>query len=120
VHRDRSLERAEEYMRRHYAESLTLARVAKECGFTPNYFSELFHKKMGTTFEQHLIALRVERARQLLSSTELKLARIAELVGCSTREYLGRMFKRATGETPIAYRQRVTRDLRALVKPKLP
>ncbi|HEV8247874.1 MAG TPA: helix-turn-helix domain-containing protein [Polyangiaceae bacterium] len=120
VQRDRSLRQAEDYMRKHFSEPLSLARVARVGGFTPNYFSELFHKKMSITFEQHLIWLRVEHARHLLNSTSWDLARIAKLCGCSTREYLGRMFKRCTGETPIAYRKRVSKELIAGVKPLLP
>jgi AraC-like DNA-binding protein len=108
--RDRSLRRAEEYMRKHYAETLTLARVARVAGFEPTYFSKLFHAKERVTFEGYLMRLRVERAEQLLAGTTLGLGRVAQLSGLSTGDYLGRVFKRATGETPIGYRKRARRE----------
>ena len=99
-------------MRKHYAEALSLARIARVAGFSPTYFSELFRKRQGITFERHLIELRIERAKQLLSGTELNLQRVAGLSGLSTRNYLGRMFKRFTRETPMQYRRRVLEGLR--------
>jgi AraC-like DNA-binding protein len=102
---ERSLRRAEEYMREHYAEPLSLARVAQEAGFAPNYFSALFHAEQRTTFAGYLQKLRIERAKQLLSGTPLTLQRIAQLCGLSTRHYLGRVFKRAADMTPVAYRR---------------
>jgi AraC-like DNA-binding protein len=108
--RDRSLRRAEELIRRHYAEPLGLARVAKVVGFAPKYFSRLFHARQGVAFEQYLLRVRVERAKQLLSGTPLTLERIAQLTGLSNRNYLGRVFKRLERETPIAYRRRFGAD----------
>jgi AraC-like DNA-binding protein len=104
--RDRSLRRAEQYVQRHYAERCTLGEVARVCGFEPTLFSRLFHAKHHITFRSYLMRQRVERGRQLLSSTSLNLQRVAQLSGLSTRYYLGRVFKRVTGETPIAYRRR--------------
>jgi AraC-like DNA-binding protein len=114
--RDRSLQRAEEYLRTHYAEPLSLKRVAHVAGFAPSYFSELFRVKQSVTFERYLMQLRVERAKQLLNGTMLNLQRIAQLSGFSTRHYLGRVFKRVTGETPLGFRERV-REQRSPEKP---
>jgi AraC-like DNA-binding protein len=108
---DHGLRRAEEYMRLHFAEALALPRVARVAGYAPKYFSELFKQKQRITFERHLMQLRIERAKQLLSGTELNLERIAQLSGLSTRYYLGRTFKRCTGITPMTYRRRVQRGL---------
>ena len=110
---DASLRRAREYMRQHYAEALTLRRVARVAGFAPAYFSVLFRKRVGTTFAHSLGELRLERAKQLLSRTDLKLARIAELSGLSNAHYLCRVFKRATGETPARFRMKTDRLLTA-------
>jgi AraC-like DNA-binding protein len=115
LYADRSLRRAEQHMRRHFGERLGLARIARIAGFSPTYFSELFRKKQGVTFEQHLLGIRIERAKQLLGGTSLSLQRVAALCGLSTRNYLGRVFKRVTGETPMGYRRRV---LDGLAQPK--
>jgi AraC-like DNA-binding protein len=106
---ERSLRRAEEYMREHYAEPLSLGRVAQEAGFAPNYFSALFHDEQRVTFAGYLLKLRIERAKQLLAGTQLNLQRIAQLCGLSTRHYLGRVFKRTVNMTPVAYRNQALR-----------
>ena len=105
---DRSLRRAEEYMRQHYAEALTLGRVARVAGFAPAYFSVLFKKTIGVTFAHRLSELRLERAKQLLSRSDLNLARIAELSGLSNAHYLCRVFKRATGTRRRGFAARPT------------
>jgi AraC-like DNA-binding protein len=106
---DRSLRRAETFMRRHFREPLTLAGVARVAGFAPTYFSELFHEEQGVTFGRYLTRLRVERAKTLLSDTSLGLSRIAEMSGFRTGRYLGRVFKSVTRETPALYRRRALR-----------
>ncbi len=96
----RSLRRAVTYIHQHYTESLRLAKVARLAGFAPTYFSYLFKQREGMTFERYVQRLRVERAKQLLVSTDLELKRVAQLSGFGTRFYLARVFKRATGMTP--------------------
>jgi AraC-like DNA-binding protein len=112
AHRDQSLRRGVEYVRRHYAEPLSLKRVARVAGFAPNYFSELFRKKQRMTFANYLMQRRLERAKELLWSTSLNLSRVAQLSGLSTRQHLARVFKRSTGMTPVAYRKRERRRTR--------
>jgi AraC-like DNA-binding protein len=102
---DRSLGRAERYMRRHSAERVPLDQVARVAGFAPAYFSRLFHKRQGITFVAYLTRLRVEHAKTLLGDSSLSLTRIAELTGLTARHYLNRVFKAQTGQTPIAYRE---------------
>jgi AraC-like DNA-binding protein len=105
--RDHGLDRAERYVRRHYAEPLGLERVARVAGYAPKYFSDLFRKKQGRTFESYVLGVRIERVKQLLSGSDLTLQRVAQLTGLGTGNYLGRVFQRSLGETPIAYRRRV-------------
>ena len=63
------------------------------------------------TFESYLTQLRIERAKQLLSGTALNLERVAQLSGFSRRSYLGRVFRRQAGVTPMAYRRRVRKGV---------
>jgi AraC-like DNA-binding protein len=106
---ERSLRRAEEYLRQHYGEDVTLERVAAVAGFAPSYFSRLFHETHGMTFVAYLTRLRLERAKQLLARSELALERVAELSGFSSRHYLSRVFKRTTGMTLLGYRKKIQR-----------
>jgi AraC-like DNA-binding protein len=110
--RDRSLRRALAYIHRHYSEPLQLEQVARVAGFAPNYFSALFKQREHVTFDHFLRGLRIERAKQLLVSTDLEARRVAELSGFATASYFARAFRRAVEMTPVAYR-RSLRRLRA-------
>jgi AraC-like DNA-binding protein len=114
---DRSMRRAIEYVGQHYSEKLTLRQVARVAGFFPSYFSELFKKRERVTFEQYVARLRLERAKQLLSSTELEVTRVAELSGYRSLSYFCRSFRSAMGETPQQYRAKTYRRKFSL-KPK--
>lgn len=101
---DRHLYSAIDYIRRNLAGPLTLKRVSRVAGFAPTYFSELFAKKQQTTFERYLFSLRLDRAKQLLSGTELSATRIAELSGFRTPQHLCHVFRRKLGKTPVEFR----------------
>jgi AraC-like DNA-binding protein len=101
---DRSLQRALTFIRAHLSEPLRLGRVAKIAGFSANYFSQLFKKRERMTFERYVRQLRIERAKQLLSTTDLSTERISLLSGFPVREYFHRVFKQAVGTTPAEYR----------------
>jgi YesN/AraC family two-component response regulator len=111
---DRSLRRAEEYMERHYSEPLTLAQVARVSGFAPTYFSRLFHARHKMTFIAYLTNLRIRRAKELLTGTTLNLQRVAELSGFARGRYLNRIFKQATDQTPLRFRERAQSRPRAI------
>jgi AraC-like DNA-binding protein len=102
---DRGLRRALEYLDQQYARPVRLAHVARLAGFTPTYFSRLFRMRQGTTFEGYLSGIRIERARQLLTSTALSVTRVAQLCGFNSPEYFSRAFRRALGSTPLEHRR---------------
>jgi AraC-like DNA-binding protein len=110
---ERHLRSAIEYIHQHYREPLGRTKVAKVAGFAPGYFSLLFKQRERKTFEEYVQTLRIERARQLLESTRIDAARIAELSGFATAQYFSRAFRRAMGVTPLEHR---TKALRAAVR----
>ena len=101
---DRNLRRAIDHIHQHYAEPLRMKKLARLSGISPSYFSELFRKREGMTFEHYLSGLRIERAKQLLTSTDLGVGRIARLAGFNSAPYFSRAFGRAVGVAPLAYR----------------
>jgi AraC-like DNA-binding protein len=101
---ERSLKRAVEYVREHYTEPLRLESVARIAGFAPGYFSRLFLKRERTSFAGYVLGMRIERAKQLLSSTELDAARIGTMCGFGTPQYFSAAFRRETRLTPGAWR----------------
>lgn len=100
----RAVIRAIEYIRANYSnEDLSLGMVSEFVGLSENRFSTLFAKETNKTFVEYLTTKRIEKAKDLLSSTSLKVYEIAEKVGYSNAEYFSRIFKKITGKSPNSY-----------------
>lgn len=99
---------AVEYIVAHFAESgLSLSRVCRALSISKSYFSPMFKSHTGMTFVEYLTALRIERARDLLLSTDMKSYEIAERVGFSDAHYFSLTFRKQTGESPREFRDSV-------------
>jgi len=101
--------RALAYIRANFARPLTLEEVAREVHVSHYYLSHLLKRESGKGFSEHLTELRMNRASELLTSTDLAVHEIADRVGFADGNYFARVFKRETGLTPSAYRGRVGR-----------
>ncbi|MCZ8523923.1 MULTISPECIES: response regulator [Paenibacillus] len=95
-----------DYLRTHLAENITLKDVAEQFSFSPNYLGHLFKEETGRGFSEYLIALRMEKACELLRESKLKIYEIAESVGYRYLPYFSRQFKETYGMTPLEYRRK--------------
>lgn len=93
------------HLKEHYAEELSLKRLADLACMESSYLSDLFKKKTGTTLTQYHQRLRVEAAAILLRESSLSITGIGEKVGFSGDSYFIKIFKRWTGLTPSDYRR---------------
>jgi len=94
------LRQAIEYIDTHLDRELSLDRIAKVINISPTYFASLFKRATGISPHQYVIKQRVERAKLLLSKTDLSISDIALQVGFSSQSHLTQQFKRMTGITP--------------------
>ena len=104
------LERACVFLQGHYQYDITRESVARQFGVTPNHLSRLFQTHGSMTFSNYLTHVRIDRAKHLLSSYDLKLDDIAARCGYCDTPYFCRVFKRLTKITPAEYRMRVRHD----------
>lgn len=91
-----------------YAEPLTLADLAAVVHLHPAYFSALFRRVTGLPPRAYLTQYRLDRVRELLLSTDLPVAHIAQRAGFSDQSYLSRVFREGEGCSPTVYRARNT------------
>lgn len=96
------------WLEHHYTEDISIEAAAESMGISPFYFSRLFRTSFDKTFLEYLTAYRVERAGQLLASTDIPVREIAPRVGYADSNYFSKVFKRQTGQTPTEYRQNHT------------
>lgn len=82
---------------------LSLTHVAHVLGYTPNYLSTLFKSLFGVTFQDYVLNQRLEKAKLLLLTTNLKNYEVAERVGFEDVNYFGTRFKRKYGISPKQY-----------------
>jgi two-component system response regulator YesN len=95
-----------DHIHRHYSEPLHLDPIARLSGFAPDYFSKLFKQREHMTFERYVRGLRLERAKQLLTTTELGVTRVGELSGFGSAQYFCTVFRASVGFTARDYRRR--------------
>lgn len=88
-----------------YRNGITLDEIAGKLGVTPEYLGMQFHQETGVKFSAYVKALRINKAKELLVGTQLKLYEIAELVGYSDSKYFSKVFKADTGQLPAEYRR---------------
>lgn len=86
------------------SEEMSLNRVAREVSISPNYLSAVFSQTMGMTFVEYLTAKRMERARELLRTSDLRSGEVAMAVGYKDPHYFSFLFKKTHGCTPSEYR----------------
>ncbi len=81
-----------------------IAQAAEMLDVTPNYLSARFSRDMGLNFTKYLTMLRIEKAKQYLQTTNLRIYQISDLVGYEDSGYFVRVFKESVGMRPGEYR----------------
>lgn len=96
-----------DYVHQHYSNpDLTLKWISENYLYmNVSYVSRSFTKETGEKFSSFLMKLRVQKAKEILSTSDNeKIQNVAELVGCgNTPYYFSKIFKKCTGLTPSAY-----------------
>ena len=88
-----------QYIQGHFTEDISLVSLAAEFGYSPQYFSRLFHKYMKVNLTEYINIARVNRAKKLLSSGE-SVATIAFECGFGSMPSFYRAYKKVFGELP--------------------
>ena len=101
------LTRVREFVLHHYREPLTLAEVARVAGMERTAFSRYFHRRAGVCYRDWLAGIRVSRAKELMASRDLPLARVAHESGYGNIRTFQRAFLRVCGRTAADYKSRV-------------
>jgi AraC family transcriptional regulator len=94
-----------EYIVAHLSERILVADLARQAGLSPNRFAQAFSECAGQPPHQFVIALRLDRAAQLLRASTLDLVEVADDCGFATQQHLCNAMRRHLGTTPSRYRR---------------
>jgi AraC-like DNA-binding protein len=97
---------ARDYLEKRFAEPVQMTDLAQHLGLSRARMFEVFKKHTGRTPNDYLLRHRIERAREQLAKTSRSITDIALDVGFSSSQYFANVFRRYTGMTPLAHRQR--------------
>ncbi|MBP8640426.1 MAG: PocR ligand-binding domain-containing protein [Oscillospiraceae bacterium] len=92
------------YIKKHPQEKITLYKMASLCSISTSYFSKLFSKENLGNLSDYVNRIKMERAKELLVSTDWSIGTIAENMGFDDCGYFIKVFKRETNRTPLEYR----------------
>ncbi|KRF10266.1 hypothetical protein ASG89_01670 [Paenibacillus sp. Soil766] len=107
----RIVEDVQLYIREQYTNSaLSLELVADVVGLSPGYLGKLFKGNTQMSFNEYVNKIRLDKAKELLSSTNEPASRICELVGIYNVTYFSTLFKKNYGMTPSQFREQVSRQ----------
>lgn len=93
-----------QYIQEHYAEALNTAHIAHSASISESECLRCFRSTISTTPMQYVKRLRIQKAAALLSTTNQKIAEIAEQCGFQEMSYFSKTFREMHGCTPSEYR----------------
>jgi AraC-like DNA-binding protein len=98
--------KARKFIEEYSDEQLSLKRVAKAVGISPNHLSEKFKQVTGANFVEYVARTRFKHACDLLHNPSRRISEIAFAVGFQSLSQFNRVFKTFSGKSPTEYRVR--------------
>lgn len=95
-----------QYIAVHYGKDLNLDILASHVYLTPRYLSYIFIQETGCGMNKYIKAVRMQKAKELLENTNMKIASICEQVGYNNVSYFCQSFREFYGKSPEKYRKK--------------
>lgn len=103
---DRDVADAVRYIRENARRPIQIMDIVRNSGISRRALEIRFHRSLGWSIREEIERIRIGFAKQLLAETDLPVSRIAENVGFSGEDYLGKVFRRVTKATLAQYRRK--------------
>ncbi|MFA6308767.1 MAG: AraC family transcriptional regulator [Clostridia bacterium] len=99
------IEVSQNYIHNNFERDISIGDIAKFIFLSKSYFAKAFKDEIGTSPMNYLLKIRVQRSKELLSETDIKICDIALNVGFSNQQRFNEIFKKYTNVTPLKYRK---------------
>jgi YesN/AraC family two-component response regulator len=101
----KKIEESQVYIMNHYMDiNLSADMLAEIYGYSTNYFARIFKTITGFYINDYIRQVRIMKAQELLTESDLTIVDIAVATGFTSSNYFYSIFKKETGLTPAAYR----------------
>lgn len=96
--------KASMFMRENTGTFIEIEELAKRAGYSLDHFTRIFKTIFGVSPQEYLIDIRIKKAEQLLSATDLNISQIASDLGYCDKYFFSKQFKKRTGLSPKEFR----------------
>ncbi len=103
---DELLDIIEDFINENYTLNISVGDMAEHVFLSEGYFTRAFKERLGTSPMNYLIKFRVEKSKELLQKTDLKINNISRRVGFTSSQRFNSAFKKILGLTPSEYRKK--------------
>ncbi|MGG5373216.1 helix-turn-helix domain-containing protein [Enterococcus sp. AZ196] len=93
------------YVADNFRDKLSIADIAQNIGYSPEYLSSKFKKVTGKNLPHYINEKKIEDAQKKLVLTELSISEISDQLSFSNQSYFQKIFKNIVGITPLNYRK---------------
>lgn len=94
-----TVQKCMDYVSKNYQSNISEDMVARHLEITQSYLSTIFKKEIGVNFITYITRYRIEKAKDLLIHTNMKIYEIADAVGFYSPYYFSKIFKKLTGKS---------------------
>jgi len=106
IHNLHVVQKAGEYLKKHYREKITVKDVARSVYLSPCHLSKVFKQELGCTIMEFLTRVRIEEAKKMLRDPQYNVVQVADALGFKDPGYFTKVFKKSEGITPSQYRDK--------------
>lgn len=112
---DRGIDHALNYIYNNFSNEISIDYLVEISHFERRQFFRIFKEKFGTTPNKYIIELRMNKAKALLTSTNMPMAEIAIYCGFKTEHYFGQAFKTREGISPNEFRKAASKSSKDII-----
>ena len=94
-----------DYLHDNYRKNISNSQIARHFNYHTNYINRIFKQHTGMSLRQYIINIRIRKAMELLSHSDISITVTSREIGYENVTYFSRLFKEKVGLTPSKYKQ---------------